>query len=175
MLGLIIVGVIILAVLFITIVICNNKFQLAIIKIEEAENNIDMFLQKKSELLNRCIPIVKKELKTKEFLEDLNSFRDINLFELNNLLKRCSNEIFKVVDENSKLLKKEAMELIIEEINNNEIDLVAAIKYYNDAVVVFNQLISSFPSKIIAIFKRYKKKEFYNNEKKAIYDILNDK
>ena len=59
--------------------------------------------------------------------------------------------------------------------STNEIELTAAIKFYNDGVVVFNKLISSFPSNILAFFKRYKKKEFYNNEKREIFDILNNK
>ena len=49
------------------------------------------------------------------------------------------------------------------------------IKFYNDTVVDFNQLILSFPSSIIAFIKRYKKKEFYSNEKREIEDILNTK
>ena len=34
-------------------------------------------------------------------------------------------------------------------IKANEIELVAAVKFYNDTVVTFNQLIVSFPSNII--------------------------
>ena len=37
----------------------------------------------------------------------------------------------------------------------NEIELTAAIKFYNDGVVVFNKLISSFPSNILAFFKHF--------------------
>ena len=39
----------------------------------------------------------------------------------------------------------------------------------------FNQLIATFPSSVVAFFKRYKKKDFYNNEKREIFEILNEK
>ena len=80
-----------------------------------------------------------------------------------------------MLDDNEKLYKRKALVEVINDINENEIDLVAAIKFYNDNVVVFNKLIMSFPSNIIRLFFGYKKKEFYNNEKREIYEILKDK
>ena len=50
----IILGVVVgLALITIFISILNNKFQFAIIKIEEAENNIDALLHTKKDLLER--------------------------------------------------------------------------------------------------------------------------
>ena len=57
--------------LILLIIIYHNKFQYVIIKIEEAENNISVLLDNKQELLNRARPIIKKELKLDEFLEEL--------------------------------------------------------------------------------------------------------
>lgn len=177
MLEIILGVVVIIALILIFVVVMHNKYQFAIIKMEEAENNIDVLLHKKLDLLNRAAPVVKKELKMDKFLDELEEKKDIdtNLFELNTLLKNNSDNFFKILDENEKLFKSETLSTIINDINSNEIDLVAAIKFYNDGVVVFNKLISSFPSNIFAFFKRYKKKDFYNNEKKEIFDILNDK
>ena len=72
------------------------------------------------------------------------------------------------------MFKSESLVSILEDLNDNEEDIVGAIKFYNDTVVEFNQLIMSFPSSIIAFFRRFKKKEFYNNEKREIYEILNE-
>ena len=105
---------------------------------------------------------------------DSNTVLELNHFELNELLKRSYNEFFKTLDDNEKLFKSEALTQIIEELNSNEIDLVAAVKFYNDTVVTFNQLIVSFPSNIIRLFFGYRKKEFYNHEKREIYEILKD-
>ncbi|MDD5888174.1 MAG: LemA family protein [bacterium] len=177
MVELIIGIIVVIALILLFIVIIHNKFQFAIIEIEEAENNIDILLHKKKDLLNRSIPIIRKELKMEDFLKELDDKKDsdINLFELNSLLKKNYEDFFKVLDENEKLFKSETLTTIIDDINNNEIDLVAAVKFYNNSVVGFNKLVSSFPSCVFAFFRRYKKKDFYNNEKKEIFDILNDK
>ena len=172
----IILGVIVLiSILLIMIIIINNKFQFSIIKIDKAEEDISLYLDKKKELLDRCRTTIKKELKLESFLDELDeSFDDVNNFSQHDTLKKCYNEIFKTLDENEKLFKSESLVSILEDLNDNEEDIVGAIKFYNDTVVEFNQLIMSFPSNIIAFFRRFKKKEFYNNEKREIYEILNE-
>lgn len=156
--------------------IINNRFQLTIIKIDKAEEDIDIYLEKKKDLLSRTVPIVKKELKTKEFLESLDKCtNELNNFEKNDLLKNVYNELFKTLDENEKLLKSDSLVKILEDLNDNEEDIVGAIKYYNDSVVEFNRLVVSFPSSLLALIKKYKKLEFYNNEKREIFEILNQK
>ncbi|MBR2678779.1 MAG: LemA family protein [Bacilli bacterium] len=168
--------IVIISFLAFIFVIINNRFQLTIIKIDKAEEDIDIYLDKKKDLLIRTRPIVKKELKIKEFLEDLDNFDDtLNNFEKHNQLKIIYNELFKILDENEKLLKSDSLVKILEELNDNEENIIGAIKFYNDSVVSFNQLIVSFPASIIALFKRYKKLEFYNNEKREIFEILNQK
>jgi LemA protein len=159
------------------ITIYYNKFNFAIIKIIEAENNIDILFDKKKELLERTRAIIKKELKLKEFLEDIEYLNEttINHFEMNNSLKSLHNELNKTLDENEKLYKSEALLSIVEEINSNEEAILGSTKFYNDNVVIFNQLVGSFPSSLVALLWRYKKKEFYNNEKKEMYEILNEK
>ena len=160
--------VVVFALIGIAIILFHNKFQISIVKMEEAENNIDLF--------KRAKQVIAKELKLEEFLEPLDSetITDLNHFELNDLLKKCYNELFQTLDDNEKLFKSESLVHIIDDLNTNEIDLVAAIKFYNDTVVTFNQLIVSFPSNIIRLFFGYRKKEFYNHEKREIYEILKD-
>lgn len=176
MLEIILAIVVVISFLLCILVLINNKFQLAIIKIDKAEEDIDLYLEKKKELLNRTRPIIKKELKLEEFLEELDEdLDDINHFEKHNTLKIMYNELFKSLDEHEKLLKSESLVSILEELNTNEENIIGAIKFYNDTVVEFNRLIVSFPSRIIAFFKRYHKKEFYNNEKREIFEILNNK
>lgn len=168
--------VVVFALIGIAIILFHNKFQISIVKMEEAENNIDLFLQRKLDLLKRAKQVIAKELKLEEFLEPLDSetIMDLNHFELNDLLKKCYNELFQTLDDNEKLFKSESLVHIIDDLNTNEIDLVAAIKFYNDTVVTFNQLIVSFPSNVIRLFFGYRKKEFYNHEKREIYEILKD-
>ena len=172
-----ILGVIVgLSILLCLYNILNNKFQFSIIKIEKAEEDIDIYLQKKLELLNRTRPIIKKELKLDDYMTELDiSFDEISNKEMHNTLKNVYNSLFKTLDEHEKLLKSDTLVSILESLNNNEEDIIGAIKFYNDTVVGYNKLVVSFPSRILAVLKRYKKKDFYNNEKREIFEILNQK
>ena len=176
MLEIILGSVVAVTLIILIFVVYHNKFQISVIKMEEAENNIELFLQKKLDLLKRAQPIIKKELKMDGFLEQLEdtSIQELNYSELNDTLKLAFNDLFKVLDDNEKLFKSESLVRIVDDINTNEIDLVAAVKFYNDTVVTFNQLIVSFPSNIIRLFFGYKRKDFYNHEKREIYEILKD-
>lgn len=166
----------ILAFILLIFAIYYNKFQFAIIKINEAEENADLYLNKKFDLLKRCSPIIRKELKKKKILEGVEqiSIEELNHFELNDALNKSYNDLFKVIDDYEKLLKSESLIGILNELNDNEEDLMASIKFYNDTVVEFNRLISSFPSNIIRLFFRYKRKDFYSQEKQEIFEILKD-
>ena len=173
----VIIGIVIfLCFLLIIITVINNRFKLAIIKIEKAEEDINIYLQKKKELLDRTKPIINKELKIENFLNEIDLYNDdMSNFDKNDLLKRQYNNLFKVIDENEKLYKSEPLMSIFSCLNENEENVVGAIKFYNDTVVNYNKLVISFPSNIISLFKGYKKKEFYNNEKREIFEILNKK
>lgn len=173
----IILGIIVIISILLSIfVIFNNKFKFAIIKIDKAEEDIALYLQKKEELLNRTRPIIEKELKIKEIMSDLDCIPvDASNFETHFLLKKAYNDFFRTLDEHEKLLKSKPLEKIIEELDENEENIVGSIKFYNDTVLDYNQLVISFPSNIIAFIMRYKKKEFYSNEKKEKFQILNEK
>ena len=68
-------------IIFLTTSIVNSKFSFASIKIEKAEEDINIYLVKKKELLDRTRPIVTKELNIETFLTDLDQdFNVINNF-----------------------------------------------------------------------------------------------
>ena len=176
MLGVLLGIIVVIVFLSFITVIFYNKFKLTNIKIDKANEDINLYLEKKKELLEKTRPIVKKELKEKKFMDDLNEIKeDINNFEKHILLKKSYNELFKILDENEKLLKSKTLVKILEDLNENEENIVGAIKFYNDTVVEYNRLVTTFPSKVIAFFKKYKKLDFYNNEKREIFEILNNK
>ena len=170
-------SIVIISIILLIITICYNKFSFIILKIEEAENNIEVLLSKKVEFLDRTRPIIKKELKLEEFLEDIEFLREskINHFEMNSNLKNYHNDLLRTIDDHEKLLKSEALISIIEDLNSNEDAILGSIKFYNDNVVTFNQLVKTFPSCIVAFIWRYKRKDFYSNEKREMFEILNNK
>ena len=167
--------VVIIAFILLVGVIAHNKFSFAAIKIDEAESNIEIYLDRKKDLLNRVRPIIEKELKIENFMIDLDSYNKemLNHFEMNDLLTSCYNEFISKIDENDKLLKSDNVVNIIKDLNSNEIARIGTIKYYNDSVVTFNKLIKTFPTNIFSLVFRYKEKAFYNDEKKEMYEILN--
>ena len=60
----IIVGVsIFILIVLVIFIFSHNKYQFCFIKIDNAEEDIGIYLEKKKELLERTIPIINKELK----------------------------------------------------------------------------------------------------------------
>lgn len=173
----IILGIIVfISIILFIFVVIDNQFKLTIIKIDKACEDIALYLDKKKELLSRTKPIVKKELKLEEYMEVLETpFDNYNNFEVYDILKTIYNELFKTLDENEKLMKSDTLLSILDELNANEENIIGSVKFYNDTVVEYNKLAVSFPSNIVALIKRYKKKSFYNNEKREIFNILNTK
>ena len=171
----IIIGVCVFLFLLLMLIgtIIKSKFYIASIKIDKAEQDIDIYLVRKKDLLDRTRPIVTKELKLNTFLNDLDQdFDTINNFLENDILRRNYNELLKTIDDNDKLLKSKALKEILQDLEDNDEDIIGAIKFYNDTVVDYNKLVGTFPGAIVALFKRYKKKEFYNNEKRESFEII---
>lgn len=168
--------VVVICILLILILLGKNKFNFSIIKIEEAESNIEIYLEKKRNLLERAVPILKKELKGEEFLKSLDRLdKDVlNHFQTNTLLHNAYLELLGIIDENEKLLKSKTITKIVKDLDSNEQNRIGSVKYYNDNVTNFNKLVSSFPTSIIAFFCRYKNKDYYNDEVKEIDELLED-
>ena len=59
-----------MCIIAIIITFYHNNYRFIMIKVNEAENNINMLLDKKRQLLEDTKPIIKKELKLKEFLDE---------------------------------------------------------------------------------------------------------
>ena len=53
-------------------------------------------------------------------------------------------------------------------------DLNASKKYYNDNIVLYNNLVRCLPSNIVALIFKYKKKDFFKEEKIETLEILKD-
>ena len=176
MIEIIIVSVIVIVIFISVFLFYLNKFKFAIIKLDRAEEDINMYLNKKNELLDRTRPIIKKELKVDEFMVNLDNYdSESSNIDNHNLLKNCYNELFKVLDDHEKLFKSKTLVKLLDELNDNEEDVIGSIKFYNDTVVTFNELVSTFPSSVVALLSRYKRLEFYSNEKREIFEILNNR
>ncbi len=177
----IIVGVLILIlILFLIEVIYYNKFQMARIRISEAENNIDILLQKKLTLLERTAKIIEEfdpKYQEDQIFSGLLKIKNKNLnnFELNKELEKEMAEYKGLLDLESRLKEIENLNTINFDLTDIENDLVAAKKYYNDTIISYNKLVKCFPSNLVALIFHYSRKEFYADEKVEIFEILKEK
>ena len=169
----IIVGI--LAILFVAI---YNHFQDYIIRINEAEVNIDATLRKRYDLVNKAASIIeaniKKEAKIQEVVNELRSKKLTN-FELDRNLYSAINEFHVVKEKYPELQTNEEfikIELVIAE---SESEIVGLRKYYNDIITDYNKLVKSFPSNVIAILNGFKAKNYFDgnnvNKKKGVVKL----
>lgn len=173
---LIIIGIILIIVVSIVLIIINSKgkFNLLNIKIKEANNSIELFLQTKKNILGRLIKAIKKDDKYKdEFLNFRESFENIDSnFSLHNLLSKYYMRISKIIFDDDTLTEKSKIVKLLTELKDNEEDLIGSIKFYNDTVVDYNGLLKTFPHSFLSKLFGYEQKEFYTNEKEELFEIL---
>lgn len=173
----ILVILVVLAILSTFFVSTYNRYQFIEIKITEAENNIDIFLQKKLDILSRAVPLLKEHLE-----DDIELFAKVLLlkskklthFELYDDLKKYASKFYEIIDLHAKLEEVEPLIHLQVELEENEDNLEASTKYYNDNVIQFNHLVRLFPSNLVGIFCHYKEKTFYSQKKEEMFEILKE-
>lgn len=176
----IIVGACALFLIFIMFEINNyNKFQILNTKISEAFNNMDILFEKKANLLERAVNIIKEnneQYKEEIMLDNLTKIKNqtISRFELNHELMLGFRDYKGLLDLDTSLASLDALKSINEELLNIDNDLNASKKYYNDNIVLFNNLVKCFPSNIVAKLCKYKKLEFFKEEKIETLEILKE-
>ena len=142
-----------------------NKFQDFIIRINEADVNIDAVLRKRYDLLNKSISIIKSNIDTnEEILEMIPKLRSQKLdnFELDRGLYEAINEFHLVKEKYPKLQNNKEILKIEINLMESESEIVGLRKYYNDIVTDYNKLVKSAPSNIISIIKGYKTKDYFD-------------
>lgn len=168
--------VIVIDLIFMVLVANYNRFQDYIIRINEAEVNIDATLRKRFDLLNKSIGIIKENTKTEDNILDIIvklRSKKLTNFELDRSLYDAINEFHIIKDKYPELQScKEFLKIDINLIES-ESEIVGLRKYYNDIITDYNKLVKSFPSNLIAIIKKYKIKEYFDgssieNEKETI-------
>ncbi len=169
----IIIIVIIVSILLSIYIINYNKFQISIIRISEAEENINILLKKKLELMLRIKNFIedKKEDYKITGLEKIEK-QELNTFELNIELEKYNKKIMEITDYDKNIIFDDDEMLVIKELYDINTECLASERYYNDNVVTYNNLIKCFPSNIIAKICKYRFKDFYSNEKEEIFEIL---
>lgn len=174
---LVIIGIIvaIIGIVFIILINQYNKFQWSITLIQKGETSIMTALEKKYNILLRYLDFLRGnnvDIPDNEYEEYklLNTKQPVE--KLNKKINKMHNLINKYMDNNEKLLKNETIININKELMDVDININGGKKYYNDNLTMYNHLCNSFPSIVIAKIKRYKEKEYLDEETKEELKIL---
>ncbi len=174
----IIIAVVIL-ILIIWYISISNKLNRAIVKIDESLSGIDVALTKRYDVLTKMIEVVKAYSKhEKETLfKVINLRKDMSIKERNDA-NHDMDENFKkinIVAENYPELKSsENYKTLQQSIADVEEHLQAARRLYNSNVSLYNQLLVSFPTSVIAKNKGMTKKEFFEADEIKKDDVKID-
>ena len=157
--------IIIVGLLAIIYVATFNRFQDYIIRINEAEVNIDASLRKRYDLVNKAASIIEaninEEVKIQEVVNQLRSQKLTN-FELDRNLYDAINEFHVIKEKHPEFQTNEEFIKIELGLVESESEIVGLRKYYNDIITDYNKLVKSFPSNIVSILNGYKTKEYFD-------------
>lgn len=157
---------IVVCIVLIWIINTYNKFQSFIIRINESEASIDTVLRRRFDLLNKVIGIIETNTEEENVLGIIAKLRSKKLgnFELDRRLYDAINE-YATYKEKYPDLKNNTDFLKIDiELNESEAEIVALRKYYNDIITDYNKLAKTFPSLLVALVFKYKKKTYFDGK-----------
>lgn len=167
-------GIVVLIILICVIIVLvyKNKYNFLYIKVKEADNNLDILLQKKEEILLKIVPIL-EEAKIKDIPEVIKlKSKKLNHHEMYRELMSMTSEILKIIDDYEEMLDFKKLDALVDKLNENENDLRAALKYYNDNGEEIIYLSHKFPTNLIKTFSHYQDIETYKLEKRETFEIL---
>ncbi len=157
--------VIVIGLILILLVATYNHFQDYIIRINEADENIDSVLRKRFDLLNKSIGIIKANIESEEEVLDIIvklRSKKLTNFELDRNLYIAINEFHVIKEKHPELHTNEEFMKIDINLMESESEIVGLRKYYNDIITDYNKLVKSCPSNFIAILKGYKAKDYFD-------------
>ena len=165
-----ILGLVLLVILLLVInfLYYKNKFNFYFLKVEEADNNIELILEKKIEILLKIAKIIYKDMEKE--LEEFKK-KEISKHQCYIELSSLGNKLLKEADAEEYESNKKLNNLI-GRFDDNECDLKGSLKYYNDNAVEINNYIHKFPSNIVSLFSHFKELDIYKIEKREAFAIL---
>lgn len=172
----VLIAIILVSFILIWYISTYNNYQNYIIRINEAEANIDTVLRKRFDLLNKSIGIIRANCDAQDnVLEVIVKLRSRKLtnFDLDRQLYEAINEFNQYREKYPQLKESENFIKIDISLHETEAEIVASRKYYNDIITDYNKLTSRFPSNIIGKLSNYKYKPYFDG-KDMTDEILDD-
>lgn len=153
-------------ILIIWYILIYNKLNRSSIKIDEALSGIDIALAKRYDVLTKMVAVVKSYTKYEqetlfEIVKLRNNMSIKEKIEANQMMDENFQKINMIAENYPELKSIENYKLLQRAIIDVEEHLQAARRLYNANVSLYNQLLVSFPTNLIAATKKRTKKDFF--------------
>lgn len=144
-----------------------NKMQNQIIRINEAEKNIDEDLRTRYDIIIRIEDIIKKEtdVNTSDFKE-INSIKsdEMSNFEFDRVTTKFLNLINQIKKDYTKLEDNQLFKEAMLELKDTNERIDASKVFYNKHTTELNKIIKKFPSLVVARIHRIEEHLFFDNK-----------
>ena len=163
--ALIVIGIVLL-IIIIWLISVSNKFNRLSIKVDESISGIDVALTKRYDVLTKMVEVVKgytkheKEIMFK-IVELRNNMTIAEKSKVNESMNENFDKIQLLVEKYPVLKASDNFKTLQKAIVDVEEHLQAARRLYNANVSLYNELLLSFPSSIVAKIKGLTKKDFF--------------
>ncbi len=159
---LLIIGLVV-AVLTLTYFVCYNKMKKYKQRIDKAEEVIIEELNNKTDYIIKFDSEIKKITK-KDYLEEYKNIKEENLsnIEKDSKLEEAEKLIKSLINDYAKISKSKEIKKLVMNLRTTNESLASAKNMFNNNAVIFNKIIKSFPSNIIAKILRYNYRSNYN-------------
>ncbi|MEG2457928.1 MAG: LemA family protein [Bacilli bacterium] len=145
-------------------------------KVNLADKKMNDSLSAKSDLIIRCIGIIERQLKieSKTFTDTKKlKGQSMSNIDRDELLEQSYLEIMQINEDYNELDKVKSFPGIIEDLNEIEANIISLRTYYNKYTAIYNNYIAKFPNNLVALIKKLKKKNFYENTQLGKDNISN--
>ena len=165
-----------IALIILIIKLKSDKLDAYTIRIEKAETEIQLLLEKKLSLLSDLQSKFSEESSEKEFnflcdLEDV----DDDEFKLNTILNKAYKELKGFLEDKRSYIPDDEIKSLLDELEQINIECNATKKYYNNNAIILNNKIKKVSNSLIRKFKHIEKKEIYNDPVEEEFEILKKK
>jgi len=172
------VCILILIILFFTIILIigKNKINEIIVPLDTSKQQINVLLIQKYKLYKEMIKFIKDNLSIKEnafheFLE-FNS-KECTQSDLIKILDKTTYELNEYQDNYDNLLKNNDFITLKKELYIIQVKLEATIDYYNNKIILYNDLKTHGPTSFSTKFFEFDEYNNITNEKKEISRLIN--
>ena len=163
-------GLIIIAILLITVLVLYNNLVKARNKVKQAESGIDVYLTQRFDLIPNLVECVKAYSKHEESIfTEIANLRSAYMGQSKNLenganLNNKMNQLIAVAENYPELKASEQYLNLQKSLSKMESQLQAARRIYNNEVTKYNTKIATVPSNIIAGLFGFKEADLFTIE-----------